>query len=71
LCGHTHGGQFGVPGGPNLADLAYKFTHGLYEENRSFLYVSAGTGSVGLPFRVGVPAEIAFLRLKADSENAV
>ncbi len=63
LCGHTHGGQFGLPGGPNLADVAYEFTHGLYQRRNSVLHVSAGTGAVGLPFRLGVPAEIALLRL--------
>jgi len=65
LCGHTHGGQFGMPHGPNLADLTYKFTHGLYNVANSTLHVSAGTGSVGLPFRIGVPAEIALIQLKA------
>ncbi|MDM8550025.1 metallophosphoesterase [Desulfobacterales bacterium HSG2] len=63
LCGHTHGGQFALPGGPNLADIAYKYTHGLYKRGDSLLHVSAGTGAVGLPFRIGVPAEIALLRL--------
>ncbi|HHC24229.1 MAG TPA: metallophosphoesterase [Desulfobacterales bacterium] len=64
LCGHTHGGQFALPGGPNLADIAYKYTHGLYKREESFLHVSAGTGAVGLPFRIGVPAEISLLRLR-------
>ncbi len=64
LCGHTHGGQFGLPGGPNLADLAYNFTHGLYEKKGDLLHVSAGTGNVGLPFRLGVPSEIALLCFK-------
>ena len=32
LCGHTHGGQIGVPGLPNLAALAYHYTHGLYRK---------------------------------------
>lgn len=65
LCGHTHGGQFGLPGGPNMADPFYDFTHGLYKKDGSFLHVSAGIGSVGLPFRLGVPAEITLLKLTA------
>ncbi|MDY6851116.1 MAG: metallophosphoesterase [Thermodesulfobacteriota bacterium] len=67
LCGHTHGGQFAIPGGPNLADLAYKYTHGLYREPEGLLHVSAGLGSVGLPFRLGVSPEITLLRLTASS----
>ena len=66
LCGHTHGGQFAAPHGPNLADLAYKYTHGLYEESGCQVHVSAGIGAVGLPFRLGVPAEIGLLRLTAQ-----
>lgn len=66
LCGHTHGGQFAIPGGPNLADLAYEYTHGLYREPEGLLHVSAGLGSVGLPFRLGVLPEITLLRLTAS-----
>jgi predicted MPP superfamily phosphohydrolase len=65
LCGHTHGGQIGVPGLLNLADLAYEYTHGIYEKKGSVLHVTAGIGTVGLPIRVGVPSEIALLRLSA------
>ena len=69
LSGHTHGGQFGLPGGPNLADFFYQYTHGLYEKDESFIHVTAGIGSVGLPFRLGVPSEIALLRLEAAPER--
>lgn len=66
LCGHTHGGQFAIPGGPNLAELAYEYTHGLYREPEGLLHVSAGLGAVGLPFRLGVSPEITLLRLTAS-----
>jgi len=69
LCGHTHGGQIGLPGLFNLSDLAYEHTHGLYEWQRNFLHVSAGIGTIGLPIRVGVPAEIALLRLATPSSE--
>jgi predicted MPP superfamily phosphohydrolase len=65
LCGHTHGGQIGLPGILNLADLAYDYTHGLYEKKGYLLHVTAGIGTVGLPIRVGVPPEVALLRLSA------
>jgi uncharacterized protein len=68
LCGHTHGGQFGIPGGPNLADFFYQYTHGLYEKDDSFIHVTAGIGSVGLPFRLGVPSEVVLLTLEAAPE---
>jgi predicted MPP superfamily phosphohydrolase len=67
LCGHTHGGQIGIPGLPNLADLAYDYTHGLYEKKAGLVHVTAGIGAVGLPIRVGVPPEIALLRLSFPS----
>jgi predicted MPP superfamily phosphohydrolase len=63
LCGHTHGGQFAIPGGPNLADGFYEYTHGLYRKAGSMIHVTSGLGAVGLPFRLGVPPEIAILRL--------
>jgi predicted MPP superfamily phosphohydrolase len=63
LCGHTHGGQIGIPGFPNLADLAYEYTHGLYEKEGGFLHVTAGIGTVGLPIRIGVPSEVALIHL--------
>lgn len=65
LCGHTHGGQFALPGGPNLADAAYEYTKGVYRKEDCLVHVSPGIGSVGLPFRLGVPAEITILRLKS------
>jgi hypothetical protein len=67
LCGHTHGGQIAIPGLPNLADLAYDYTHGLYEKKGGFVHVTAGIGTVGLPIRLGVPPEVALLRLSAPS----
>lgn len=63
LCGHTHGGQFALPGGPNLADGFYRHTHGLYRENGHLIHVSAGLGAVGLPFRLAVPPEVNLLTL--------
>ncbi len=63
LCGHTHGGQFAIPCGPNLADGFYEYTHGLYRKAGSMIHVTSGLGAVGLPFRLGVPPEIALLKL--------
>jgi predicted MPP superfamily phosphohydrolase len=71
LCGHTHGGQFALPGGPNLASLFYEYTHGLYKKQGNLLHVSAGIGTVGLPFRIDVPPEIVLLKLSEPKESHI
>lgn len=73
LCGHTHGGQFGVELGPlkwGLARIRYHRWAGLYREPRAsgngeqFLYVNRGLGTVGPPIRLGIPPEITLLTLR-------
>jgi predicted MPP superfamily phosphohydrolase len=68
LSGHTHGGQLAVPGLArrfNLARLITRFTNGIYQIGDSMLYVSRGAGTTGPPIRLGAPAEIAILTLRA------
>jgi hypothetical protein len=67
LSGHTHGGQIYLPliGSPLARywrDLRY--LRGLYRLDQTQLYVSRGTGMIGLPLRLGAPPEIAILKLK-------
>ena len=67
LSGHTHGGQIKLPwlGTPaKFATRDLRFTQGLFRHNDVQLYVSSGTGVIGLPIRFGVRPEIAVLRLK-------
>jgi len=67
LSGHTHGGQFAVPGVTrrwNLARVMTRFTAGLFHEGRSTLYVSRGLGTTGPPVRLGARPEIALLELR-------
>ena len=67
LSGHTHGGQIKLPwlGTPaKFATKDLRFAQGLFRHNDVQLYVSAGTGVIGLPIRFGVRPEIAVLRLK-------
>jgi predicted MPP superfamily phosphohydrolase len=69
LSGHTHGGQIKVPwlGTPaKFATKDLKFAQGLFRHNDVQLYVSSGTGVIGLPIRFGVRPEIAVVRLKRD-----
>jgi predicted MPP superfamily phosphohydrolase len=68
LSGHTHGGQINLPwfGPPaRLATDDLKYARGLFRRGETQLYVSTGTGVIGLPLRLGVRPEIAVLRLRA------
>ena len=67
LSGHTHGGQVRLPflGAPaRFATKDLKYDRGLFHRGDTQLYVSSGTGVIGLPVRLGVRPEIAVLRLK-------
>ena len=67
LSGHTHGGQFAVPGFArrwNLARVVTAFTSGLYHADGATLYVNRGLGTTGPPIRVGARPEIAVLTLR-------
>jgi predicted MPP superfamily phosphohydrolase len=67
LSGHTHGGQIKLPWLGPLARFATKdlrYAQGLFKYNSVQLYVSSGTGVIGLPLRFGARPEIAVLRLK-------
>ena len=67
LSGHTHGGQVRLPGlgaPARFATRELKYDRGLFQRGETQLYVSSGTGVIGLPLRLGVRPEIAVLRLK-------
>jgi predicted MPP superfamily phosphohydrolase len=67
LSGHTHGGQLSLPfiGAPARFGVEdFKYLRGLYARNGTQLYVSRGTGVIGLPLRFGVRPEIAVIRLR-------
>jgi predicted MPP superfamily phosphohydrolase len=67
LSGHTHGGQIRLPiiGAPARFVTAHmKYANGLFRRGQTQLYVSRGTGVIGLPVRLGVRPEIAVLRLR-------
>ncbi|MDZ7361652.1 MAG: metallophosphoesterase [candidate division KSB1 bacterium] len=65
LCGHTHGGQFGIMGTQiSLARLASPYVAGLYKEDGMQLYVNRGLGVFGIPVRIGMPPEITEVTLR-------
>ncbi len=65
ISGHTHGGQF-FPW-TYVTDLVQPYIHGLYQVEKTQLYVSRGTGYWGPPIRIGAPAEITLLELVPSS----
>jgi predicted MPP superfamily phosphohydrolase len=71
LSGHTHGGQVTLPfiGAPARFLGEFKYLRGLYARAGAQLYVSRGTGVVGLPLRFGARPEIAVLRLRRAPEG--
>ena len=71
LSGHTHGGQVSLPfvGAPARFFEAFKYIGGRYERGGTQLYVSRGTGVVGLPIRFGARPEIAVLRLRRAADD--
>src|SRR5204863_879412 len=67
ISGHTHGGQIKLPfvGAPlRYATTHLKYASGLFRRDQTQLYVSRGTGVIGLPVRFAVRPEIAVLRLR-------
>ena len=63
LSGHTHGGQIWPWGA--LVRLQQPYIRGLHRIGDSQLYVSCGTGFWGPPMRLGAPAEITEIVLRA------
>ena len=73
LAGHTHGGSIGLEAGPvrlSVAGLSLRRWAGLYREGEQFLYVNRGIGLYGPPFRAGIPAELALIRLVRSAPPA-
>lgn len=68
ISGHTHGGQVDVEilhQHLNVARFFTPYVRGLYQENKSSIYVSTGVGTIGAPVRLGAPPEVSLIRLCA------
>lgn len=65
--GHTHGGQFRIPGIPTAAmvwlHLRCRQVSGWYSNGTTRGYTNRGLGVTGRPYRINCPAEIAIFRL--------
>ncbi len=69
LSGHTHGMQIGlpVPGGYiSPASALHEYWKGLYSKDDSFLFVTAGLGTMGMAARIFMPPEIIVLTLRQE-----
>ena len=65
LFGHTHNGQYWPS--PLLLKLAFKFPYGYFSRENTHLYVSAGTGFAGPPYRVGTRSELVVIQLRIEN----
>jgi len=68
IAGHTHGGQVDfeiLHQHLNIARVYTPYVAGLYTRGQASVYVSTGLGTIGVPVRIGAPAEVALLRLCA------
>jgi len=64
LAGHTHGGQFFPL--TRINDRLFEYNRGLYKRGSTAIYVSCGSGTFGLPLRIGTDSEITALRLTPE-----
>lgn len=68
LSGHTHGGQFWPWN--MVIGLFHPFSVGLDKLEKTWIYVSRGTGYWGPPMRIGAPSEITVITLRSPKPTA-
>ena len=69
LAGHTHGGQINLPilGAPIVpSSYGQKYAKGFVRDPEVDVFVTTGIGTSLLPFRFGVPPEIAVLEIRGE-----
>jgi hypothetical protein len=72
LSGHTHWGQFAIPGlGWSLASLFLVHAMGAHREGDALLYINPGTGYWGIPFRLGAAPEITVITLRRTDASRI
>ena len=70
LSGHTHSAQLGVDLGIfkySPSQWIFRQWDGLYQKGSQYLFVSRGLGYVGIPFRLGMSAEISVIELRSEN----
>lgn len=69
LSGHTHWGQLAIPALRwSLASPFLEHAMGLHRDGDSVLFIHPGTGYWGVPFRLGTPAEVTCITLRAQGD---
>jgi predicted MPP superfamily phosphohydrolase len=65
LSGHSHGGQFILPGGftPKYSEMGRKYPRGFYPHAPTPLYVTRGVGTTFFPSRLNCRPEVSLLTL--------
>jgi predicted MPP superfamily phosphohydrolase len=70
LSGHTHGGQVGVQLGRDFALTVVGLMgipdQGIFQRSDMTLYVTRCVGFYGYPMRLGIPPEIALLKIRTQ-----
>ena len=68
ISGHSHGGQFILPGGfiPMTTANGKRYIDGFYPEAPTPIYVSRGIGTTGPPSRFNCPPTVGILTLVPD-----
>ncbi len=72
LSGHTHGMQWGIKKAGITFSPMYFVRHewgGLYNYDKSLLYVNTGLGTIGVPWRIDMPGEVTLITLKRTEVN--
>ncbi len=74
LSGHTHGGQIGVQLGTGnavtLVGLVGVPDQGVFNRGEMRLFVTRCVGFYGYPMRIGIPPEVALLRIRGSGSGA-
>ena len=72
LSGHTHSAQIGFDFNDDCkwspSQWIFEYWDGLYEKEGQHLFISRGLGYVGIPFRLGMPAEISVITIMKNEE---
>ncbi len=73
LCGHTHGGQvrFPIVGAVYVPNQTFKpkYSKGLYETEKSSIYIDSGLGYSMLPLRFLNPIQMSYILIKKSGES--
>jgi predicted MPP superfamily phosphohydrolase len=71
LSGHTHWGQFALPKlGWSLASPFLEHAMAAHVDRDALLYISPGTGTWGIPFRIGARPEVTLVTIRRAATAA-